>query len=64
MATIEKRLTELERADAGYAAPPPLVVFIHGLRTPEQQLQIEEAQKMGRPVALVHFVKPPEPNDR
>lgn len=52
MATIERRVTELERTHAEFAGPLVLIVR-QGLSTPEQQESIDEANKAGRLVVLV-----------
>ena len=50
---VERRLTELERAEAGYGGP--LVIAVHDeAPTPEQQKLIDDAHKAGRAVVLVN----------
>jgi hypothetical protein len=69
MATIERRLTELERTHPGYAGPLVVQVFdilsdppVRRGPTPEQQAQIDEARKAGRLVVLLRRFCPPEPD--
>lgn len=52
MATIERRLTELERAHAAHVGP--LVILVDDEPTSEQRRAIEEAERLGRPVLRVN----------
>ena len=69
MTTIEKRLTELERAGPGYAGPLVLHVFetvgdppVRRGPTPAQQAQIDEAHRTGRMVIRLRRFSLPEPD--
>ena len=51
MTTIEKRVTDLERVQAGNGRP--LVLFVHQPPTDDERRAIEEAESIGRPVIRV-----------
>ena len=51
MPTLERRLSDLERARAAYSGP--LVLATDDLPTPEQRRAIEDAARLGRPVVQV-----------
>ena len=51
MTPLERRVTELERARTAFAGP--LVLVTDEPPTPEQRRAIEDAERLGRPVAQV-----------
>lgn len=54
MPTIERRVTELEKARGAFVGP--LLLFVEGQPTPEQRQCIEEAKAAGRHVVLVRWL--------
>jgi hypothetical protein len=52
MMTIERRLTELERAHLAYVGP--LLLLVGDEPTAEQLLAMKEAARIGRPVVRVN----------
>jgi len=57
---LKQRISALERANCPDDRQP-LIVFCHdGVITPEQQLQIAEAEKAGRPIKKINTVVVPE----
>ncbi len=58
MATLDRRVRDLEQADRDFSGP--LVVF--GGPTPEQRRAIEEAERIGR--LVIRWPIPPPPIER
>ena len=53
MTTIEKRVTDLERMQAGTGLP--LVLFVHEPPADDERRRIEDAARIGRPVVLISW---------